>query len=320
MANQKLKFANLKVGITVLIGIIIFFVFVTLIGTEINYFSKTKTYKIFISNVEGFSVGSMVALGGLKIGSVEDIGFAKKDGVNGVDVSFTVNEKYQNQITINSVASIKNKGLLGDKYIDISIGQVGETPLESNSYLPLAQQITLESFTNKLAPMMDNLSGILENLNTITSSLSNKESAMGILLNDKEAGTELKLVIRKLNQFATTISDKNGTLGKLANDATLYNNLSSLTNNLSEMTKSLNDGEGTLGKLLNDDKLYDQFNGISKRLDNLLAKTESDSTMIGGMLNDGEMYKQFNSLIIDLDKLLIDLKENPDRYVQFSVF
>ena len=86
MGNEKLKYANLKVGLTVFVGIVIFLTFIFLVGTEINIFNKTLRLKIFLSSVEGFSTGSMVALGGLKIGSVDEIKFAQKDGINGVDV------------------------------------------------------------------------------------------------------------------------------------------------------------------------------------------------------------------------------------------
>ncbi|MFN5629328.1 MAG: MCE family protein, partial [Bacteroidota bacterium] len=51
------------------------------------------------------------------------------------------------------------------------------------------------------------------------------------------------------------------------------------------MTK-INEGKGSLGLLVNDKKLYD----------NLEASTK------------------------DLDKLMVDIKENPKRYIHFSVF
>ena len=116
------------------------------------------------------------------------------------------------------------------------------------------------------------------------------------------------------------VANQKGTLGKLAFDDSLYENLKTLSDNLNDVTSSINNGDGTLGKLINEDGLYNEFHSISERLNTLLTKTESDSTFAGGLLNDGKFYRDFNSLINDLDKLIIDLKENPDRYVQFSIF
>lgn len=52
MGNEKLKYANLKVGMTVFVGIVIFLTFIFLVGTEINVFNKTIRLKIFLSSVE----------------------------------------------------------------------------------------------------------------------------------------------------------------------------------------------------------------------------------------------------------------------------
>jgi len=232
MGNDKLKYANLKVGLTVFIGVVIFLTFIFLVGTEINIFNKTLRLKIFLSSVEGFSSGSMVTLGGLKIGSVDDIHFSQKDGVNGVDVAFTINAKYSPQITESSIASIKNKGLLGDKYIDISIGQKGETPVNDGSYLPLSESISLESFTHKLEPMMENLDAVLKNLNTISTNMTTDKSAIGVLLNDEKVGGELKSVVADLNSFTKAVTNQKGSLGKLAYDDKLYKNINSISENL----------------------------------------------------------------------------------------
>ena len=243
MGNEKLKFANLKVGITVLIGIAIFFFFIIIVGTEINYFSRTLTYKIFLKNVEGFSSGSMVTLGGLKIGSVDDIEFATRDGVNGIDVTFTINAKYERQITESSIATIKTKGLLGDKYIDLSIGQEDETPISDGAYVPLDEPITLETFTKKLEPAVDDLAKVLNNLNTITANLTSENSAVGVLLNNEQIANEIKTVVSDLRSFTKAVANQKGTLGKLAYDDSLYENLNKLSGNLNDFTTSINMGQ-----------------------------------------------------------------------------
>ena len=38
------------------------------------------------------------------------------------------------------------------------------------------------------------------------------------------------------------------------------------------------------------------------------------------LINDEKMYNNLNNAAENLDKLMIDLKANPKRYVNFSVF
>ena len=72
----------------------------------------------------------------------------------------------------------------------------------------------------------------------------------------------------------------------MSNLTTAVNNTSDALYATAEILRKIDEGEGTMGKLINDDSLYI----------NLESATKS------------------------LDRLLIDLEENPKRYVHFSVF
>jgi phospholipid/cholesterol/gamma-HCH transport system substrate-binding protein len=113
---------KLKVGVVVLVGLIIFFAAVIYVGSEESLFTTTYELKLFVPNIQGLTKGSMVALVGLKVGSVQDLTFAKRNGQNGVDITLKIEEKYRSSITLNSHAILRTIGLLGDKFVDISIG------------------------------------------------------------------------------------------------------------------------------------------------------------------------------------------------------
>ena len=84
-----------------------------------------------------------------------------------------------------------------------------------------------------------------------------------------------------INNFST-ISDS---LAKAEIPRT-FNNINSTINDLANIANKINKGEGTLGLLVNDDKLYNE-----------LQKSAAD-----------------------LNKLLEDIKQNPKKYVRFSLF
>ena len=320
MDNRKLKFTNLKVGITVLAGIIIFFFFVIIVGSEMNYFRSTYKLKVFQENAVDMSTGAMVTLGGLKIGSVDDITFSSKDGVNGVDIVFTLPQTYKDRITSSSVAEFKTKGLLGDKYIDISIGQPGELSIENGSYLPVKPSVSLEKLSESLEPALNDFSEVVHNLSIITKKLTTEESGLGGLINNPQIAADIEAFVKNAKSLTSALANKEGSLGKLLYDDSLYTSLSNATAGLEQVTSGIAEGKGSLGKLITDDSLYNNLDELSARMNTLLAQTENDTTMIGGLLRDGKLYTDFNNLLRDLDSLLIDLKENPDRYVQFSIF
>ncbi|MNR15426.1 hypothetical protein D3C85_1319610 [compost metagenome] len=52
----------------------------------------------------------------------------------------------------------------------------------------------------------------------------------------------------------------------------------------------------------------------------IVGKINEGKGTLGLLINDTKMYDNLNSASQNLDKLIIDLKENPKRYVHFSVF
>jgi len=321
MNNNKLTIRNLKVGITVFLGLIILFIFLFMVGSENNAFTSTYRLNIFLPNLQGLNKGSLVSLGGMKVGSVESFEFSRKDSVNGVTVGLDIPEKYKSMITKSSYAMLKTIGLLGDMTVDISMGKIGEQPLKDNDFLEVNPSLNIETFANKVGPLIDDISSTMKNIKSITDKIANGDGSLGKFLNNTTAINNLEKVLSNLNSITDAIVNKKGAIGKLAYDPALYNNIEILSNNLGNISDSLKNGKGSLGKLLSSDKLYNKISSISERFDNLLSKTEnSDSTMIGGLFNDSNMYKQFNTLIFDLNALIKDLKEHPENYVQFSVF
>jgi phospholipid/cholesterol/gamma-HCH transport system substrate-binding protein len=320
MAKNVLKLSNLKVGLTVFLGLVALFIFLFIVGSENNFLSSKYELKIFIPNVMGLNDGSLVSLGGIKVGSVKSRVFATKDGVNGVDVTLDILTSYKNNITVNSVAQVKTIGLLGDQFVDISIGQKGERPLKEGEYITVKPTLTFDKLADKVEPMMDDFGGIMKNMRSITDSIAHGEGPVGRLINDSKTGKTLDNVLSNINSIASAISQKKGTLGKLAYDSTLYDNLSQLTGNINSISDSVKAGKGSLGKLFVSDTLYNNINSLTVKLNHLLSKMDSDTTLAGGIFNDSKFYKQFNSVIKDLNLLLIDLREHPENYVHFSVF
>ncbi len=320
MAKNVLKLSNLKVGLTVFIGLAVLFVFLFIVGSENNFLSSKYELKIFIENVQGLNDGSLVSLGGIKVGSVKSREFATRNGVNGVDVTLNVLKSYQSQITVNSTAQVKTIGLLGDQFVDITIGQAGEQPLKEGDYIKVKSTLTFDKFAEKVEPMVDDFGGVMKNMKSITDSIAHGKGTVGRLINDSKTSNTLESVLKNINTVTEAINQKKGTLGKLAYDGSLYNNLNELTGNIKSISDSVKSGKGSLGKLFVNDSLYNNINSLTVRLNKLLRKTDSDTTLAGGLFNDSNFYKQFNSVLKDLNLLIIDLREHPENYVHFSVF
>lgn len=320
MPNSSLKFANLKVGLTVFAGLVALFIFLFLVGSEENFFTSTYHLKIFVTDVEGLADGSIVTLGGLKIGYVDGFKYAQKENINGVTISLNIPEKYREKISANSTAMINSTNILGDKVVDISMGNPGDMPLGDGDFLEVRRSLSLSDAVSELEPALKNFDDVMANLRTVTDSMTRTNGGAGRVLLGTRTVDRLEGLVTNLEVLSGAIAHRKGTLGKLVFDSTLYNNLNELSVNLNTAADSISKGKGTIGKLLMSDSLYNSVNLLALRLDDLVAKTSSDSSVVGGFFNDRNLYTSLNSLIKDINVLVKDMKEHPERYVHWSIF
>lgn len=320
MFNRNSKLYKMRVGYTVFVGLIIFFLFVVLVGTEGNYLRNTYELKILLKDTQGLREGAPVSLAGLKVGEIDDIEFISTDEDNLVLLILSISEEYSNQITDKSFAEIETSGLLGEKLINISMGSISEPKLKDGDVLPVKESLSLDKLSDKIEPIANNVNAVVSNLKIITDSISQGKGSLGELVTTSTSIERLNSTLANFEEFTAKLNQQNNTIGKLVNTTELYDNTNSLAVNLRVLTDSLNSGKGTFGKLLVDDSLYNQLNKAIIKINRLMEKTENDNTIVGGALNDTEIYAKFTMLIDELNKLIIDIKENPDRYINVSVF
>jgi phospholipid/cholesterol/gamma-HCH transport system substrate-binding protein len=320
MNEQNLRWSNLKVGIVILIGLVIFVFIISIVGTEQNIFSSTYELRLFMPNARGLVNGAMVSLGGLKIGYVTDMNFATRDDTTGVDITMKVLTKYAHSITKSSVAQIKTLGLLGDRYVDISIGQENEERLAAGSQLPLLETFDLEAAGPRLNKTLTDFSELISNTMQITGAINRGEGSVGRLITKPGLAADLEHFVAAMNRIAGAVESGKGSLGKMVNDETLSQDLSAVAANLRTVTDQLRKGQGTAGKLIMDESLYRSLSSFSARADSLMGKAGADSSNVSKLVSDPEFYSRVSKLLKDLDLLLVDLKENPGRYVKVSVF
>lgn len=133
---------KLYAGIFFIIGNILIFSVVMLIGLEKGMMRPKFQTKAVFHEVGGLAVGAPIRLSGVNIGTVARIDFLDQ-AVEGRSVQVTMNifRHYRKQLEHSSKVAIKTEGILGGKIIEINAGSrdfsvdltkplVGEDPLD----------------------------------------------------------------------------------------------------------------------------------------------------------------------------------------------
>jgi phospholipid/cholesterol/gamma-HCH transport system substrate-binding protein len=92
-------------------------------------------YLVQFHHTNGLQVGAPVALTGVVIGTVEEMGFPRDVDAQYIVVHIRVDGDVAPRIRENSVASVRTLGLLGDKYIELSAGTAEAQPLPPGSII-----------------------------------------------------------------------------------------------------------------------------------------------------------------------------------------
>jgi outer membrane protein OmpA-like peptidoglycan-associated protein len=119
-----------RLGILIICALAILCGGVFLIGSKQFMFRRTYRLAADFPNVAGLDNGATVRVGGIHLGTVRQISLPQ--GPNGrLTVVMEMSDSTKNIIRKDSVASIKTEGLLGDKYVEVSLGSEKSAEVES---------------------------------------------------------------------------------------------------------------------------------------------------------------------------------------------
>lgn len=119
-----------RIGILIVVSLLILAAGVFLIGDNRFLFRRTYLLGAEFQNVAGLNNGADVRVGGIHLGTVEQISLP--EGPDGrLTVQMKMADSTKQLIRKDSVATIKTEGLLGNKYVEISFGSDKAPKVES---------------------------------------------------------------------------------------------------------------------------------------------------------------------------------------------
>jgi len=285
-----------KIGLVTIVSLALLYLGINYLK-GINLFRPVNHYYVSFSNVKGVTISSPVFVDGFKVGLVRDIIY-DYDTTGKIIVEVSLEDKMR--LNKGSYIAVVNTFLSGAE-LHIHLNTYVDDFLKPGSTLEgRMEEDMMQSVQEKILPSVENL---LPKIDTILGSLQTliAHPALAQSLNHIEKTTSnLEVSTRQLNQMLS--KDVPG----------IVNNLKTMTDNFSEVSANLKELD-----------LATTVNSINATLANLKLTTDklnSTDNSIGLLLNDKGLYDNLNSTMDNASKLLLDLRENPKRYVHFSVF
>jgi phospholipid/cholesterol/gamma-HCH transport system substrate-binding protein len=263
-----------RVGIIVFAALVVFGGIVLTIGGKTGFFVSRTSYFARFPNSLGLVEGNQVRLAGVTVGAVRRIDVPRRPGED---------------LTIHFDIEKKSIGLLGDKYLEVSVGGPEKPDLEPDHEIMAYRGAELDKILAGSGDLVDNVVQITKSLKVILSRTERGEGFLGEITSPEKEGKELSRSLRQ------TIDSANALLVEIRQ------------------------GKGLLGRLIRDEKLA---NGISKELEGSVTSlhriltvidegTSGGDSLVSALFTDPEGKKRLNAL-------LDSLKTTSDSLAAFS--
>lgn len=296
---------EIKTAILVIASILLFiWGYSFLRGSDL--FTSYRTFYIEFDNVEGLSPSAPVTISGLAVGKVTAITLHHKTAKLTVEIQI----KSDFPISKTSVVNLYEPGFIGGKQLQIIPNLEDPTPAETGDTLKSGiVPGMLTAFADKLAPVQKKVELVLVSADSLITNLND-------VLDDKTK-RNLKASIENLNSTMANFSKTSKSLNEIMDSNKgkidgMVTNFSNISSNFSKLSDTL--AKAKIGKAIKD--LEKTLEGVNK----IVADLEQGKGTMGKLLKDDALYNNFNKTSKELELLLQDLRLNPTRYINVSLF
>lgn len=321
---------ELKVGLLTLMAIASMIIVSLKITSNKASFGEFVDYRTIVSDATGIYENSSIKVAGIVAGKIKSI---ELNGSNAL-IKFQVLKSIK--VTSASKLRIKSVGFLGDKFIDIYLGNPDLPRAKENSMISAESGAGFEELGK-------DASAILKDVKEITKAI--KES-----LYDDNKKNMIREIVMEINQFSKNANKISNSLDRIIagnetklnetidnlkrvtsqlafetdryQDGSLMGDLESIGPILDKVDESMSDlrvivadvrsGKGTVGKLLRDEEVIDNVNETLSGLNRIVGRVNNFKT-------DINIYAGANNIEGSKTELDLDLLPSPERFFRFGL-
>lgn len=284
-------------------------------------FTSGRVFKVKFDNVSGLAPSKPVSINGLRVGRVEEIKIIEDQQPIHFEVLISVEKDVE--FSKNTVAEIYEPGIMSGPEVRLIL-DYGKNIAQSGDFLPgRVVGGMIAGFQEQLGPTQTKIDSVLVTLNK---TLAGVDSML-----DQENKQNLKVLLNNLNKTVTSFDATAKSIEKTSNSAnSLINaNEKTITKTLDNANTTLASTKATIEKFgktadkinaMELEKTIKNFEDASKSLTVLLDDINKGKGTLGKLAKEDDIANELQATIKNMNVLVEDLKKNPSRYVNISVF
>jgi phospholipid/cholesterol/gamma-HCH transport system substrate-binding protein len=264
----------------------------------INIFKPTNYFYATYDSIDGLEETAPVYIKGFKVGQVREI---KYDFTKTPSFVLTLDINKDLRLPSGTRVELFDNGLLGGKAVRLVFSPLSERFQSAGDTLSsIAVPGLMTKVKNQFLPKIDSLL-------TVTDSV--------ILALDRVMdGKQLKNSLNSIEKSSKNLEETtNGLKTAMGDDVPkIIKNVHTITNDFSVVSNNI--------KQVDFAKTFRGIDTTIVGLQMVTKKINSKDGSLGLLINDRSLYDNLTNTSSSANQLMVDIKDNPKRYVHFSVF
>lgn len=287
----------------------------------LDLLARRNVFHVVYKDVSGITSASPVYHNGYKVGQVIGIEMLA-DGTNRIAVTFQMNER-RLRLTDDTQVQIFSADLLGARALKVIPGSSTVLAVAGDTLMGHSELTLTDAVGQEIDPLKRKLEAILANADSLL-------TAMQRVLSDSTVGdidasfSSIRMTLDNLNSTSRRLDALIATEG--ATIHAVLENMRRVTDNLDSYHASLSSTFANLDTLSGDlasnrtRQMLADLAETSAKLKGIMSGLEQGEGSLGALLKNDTLYANLQDASKELDLLLEDLRLNPNRYVQLSLF
>jgi phospholipid/cholesterol/gamma-HCH transport system substrate-binding protein len=289
-----------RVGVFVLVALATFLGLVYALGARARLFESRYTIHADFTEVGGLVEGATVRLAGVQIGRVAGVHLPGEPGGK-VRVDLTIARRYSDRIRKNSIARIETQGLLGDKIVEITVGNATAPPVAPGEVLAARDPA---DFGRVIAAGAETA----KDVGALAAAL--RETAEKV--NQSKLIEDAAMTVNKLGRVVDQVEHGRGWAHALVYEEPLaLRRLNELIATTQTLVERVEKGQGAAGVLVSPESTASakRFVAAMDRISGMVEQPEREPGLLPGLLFD----PKYRPVLEDLRTVAHNLREVSDR-------
>lgn len=310
-----MKFTKeIKAGLIALLAIVGFVILFQFMKGK-NLFTTDNIFYAKFDNVEGLAASNPVSINGLKVGQVDKIiPITERDGKIHFVVKVIIDDSFE--FSKKSTIEIFEPGIMSGKEMKVNLAY-GQPMAKNGDTLSGAYVLSMmNNISSQIGPVKDQLQVVLKRVDSLTNNANQ-------ILNDQNKAEIRSLLVNLNKTVAAFQGTSQQTNALLANNDPKIQKMLDNANLATISAKTTIDKYGRVADEVDVQKLnntIDKLSVTADKLNGVISGIQNGEGTLGKLTKDEVLYNNLNESSANLNKLIEDLKANPKRYLNFSVF